>query len=74
MTNELKTLKDLCYNLRQDDEEGEVIDGVVRESELRAEAIRWAKDDVTTGTYPDEGMPAYKWIMHFFNIKEEELR
>jgi len=83
---ELKTLKDCCYNLFEENKSleygDEPTDGVVRESELRQEAIKWIKGlgkEWQTGF--DTGMNEImmeraieKWIKHFFNINEEDLK
>jgi len=61
----LKTLKNIIYN----------IDGDCRDTDLRAEAIKWVKDN----NWCEVGDPyccpysVKGWIKHFFNLTEKEL-
>lgn len=75
MTEELKTLKDLqsWYDA------GYQHPDALSKSELRLEAIKWIKEAQEKGYYELEGIRMHglfvtKWIMHFFNIKEEEIK
>ena len=108
MEKELKTLKDLkiidCYC--NETASGEGIRGFFRESELKAEAVKWVKEikerrdngqnDISLvnlgkmnrdgeGDYPEDYLTNYsyetsdysgaiKWIKHFFNLTESDLK
>ena len=63
---ELKTLKDLYENTTDKE--------IVMVKDLRDEAIKWIKK----GYYDDLGIiwdsEIDKWIKHFFNLTEENLK
>jgi len=75
---ELKTLKDIetgyvdtgwIY--------GEATEGytAVDRDELRQEAIKWIKNlKQDFPDYPNSGCEPIRWIEHFFNITEEDLK
>ena len=58
---ELKTLKDFELEI---DGQGEVIDWI------KQEAIKWVKEDRNI----ELGGDVIKWIKHFFNLTEEDLK
>ena len=76
---QLKTLKDIDYNYGMIDGSNETNTG-----ELRKEVIKWIKELsreelMSNEAYiaNNESSDAYttvKWIKHFFNIPEEELK
>ncbi len=78
MTGKLKTLKDLCYNLRIENEDGsledEPCDGVVRESKLKSEAVKYIKYYRSLYPHNVQGASQVQWIKHFFNLTEEDLK
>ena len=47
-------------------------DEMISISELRAEAIKWVKAEQKIWK-EDANIQVINWIMHFFNIKEEDL-
>jgi len=71
----LKTLKDLVEG--DIEFEGKLL-RVVKEKDLRQEAIKWIKYlkklDKKTAQHPIEIDAQIGWIMHFFNITEEDLK
>ena len=82
MSEKLKTLKDLTYNTITKDG---VYILIVKEAMLKKEAIKWIKalDDKGDTEEPEEGfgateygsrMNVVKWIKHFFNISDKEVK
>ena len=66
---DLKTLKDLDTNLGQYGE----LDAVYID-ELKAEAIKWIRLMDRNKTHYYSHPDARKWIKHFFNLREGDLR
>ena len=62
MKNELKTLKDL-------EEEEEFTDSI-SVYKLKSEAVKWVKQFRKEDVYRD----TRSWIIHFFNLTEEDLQ
>lgn len=87
---ELKTLKDLdMYGVDADGcLETSTIGHLIKEDELRQEAIKWAKQMYEDGkfqnlegkdkeakyVYQQERLAIYRWIKHFFNITDDDLK
>lgn len=74
---ELKTLKEI-----ENSWEGDCLCHIHHPIELKQEAIKWIKDGyfITQGTFGNvlytkyERIAIEKWIKHFFNITEEDLK
>ena len=66
---ELKTLKDL--------QSESAPEWCIVVDEIKAEVIKWAKE-LGTKKYNEDGYPQarinIKWIKHFFNLTEEDLK
>lgn len=79
MTDELKTLKDLTRDLP--DEFGKGWPDEVNAIQLKQEAIKWVKDNsvfaglgMWINDHACDKISINRWIMHFFNITEEDLK
>ena len=77
MTTRLRTLKNLDFSYPEvsEDEYQKIFDKEKKE-ELRLEAIKWYKK--LNLCCSSEGFAAeeeiQKWIVHFFNLKEKDLK
>ena len=76
---DLKTLKDFEYEL--DEDELIVKQDVIYIKELRAEAIKWVKEDIRCMKELDDSSDLFKyadarigWIQEFFNLTEDDLK
>jgi hypothetical protein len=68
MTTELKTLKDLRRNFPfPTPTRNGMLYGVFLETDLKAEAIKWVK------SYGGFSKKPVAWIIHFFNLTEEDF-
>jgi hypothetical protein len=65
---ELKTLKDIETGI---DHNGFTQNHLISIFELKQEVIKWIKGDLALFEF---GSPTWKFIMHFFNITEEDLK
>ena len=70
---ELKTLKDITIPevLEETIFGNRLTERVVLVSFLKAEAIKWIKGDLALFEF---GSTTWKFIIHFFNISEEDLK
>ncbi len=71
MNKELKTLKDLTY----EEKENKIkYYNIVLVRELKAEAIKWVKKlRKEAGSHVYKNLEIQDWIKHFFNLTEEDL-
>jgi len=73
MTTELKTLKDYEHNIPLGiDKDGNFI-FVVKIEDLKAEAIKWIKDELRKIDEGDDETSLMGGFMQFFNLSEEDL-
>ncbi len=63
--NTLRTLKDFIFKVDSDG-------NVCNLDELKAEAIKWVKNGKGIGN--NDSRAINRWIKHFFNITEEDLK
>lgn len=76
---ELKTLKDfICdeYNEISQDDGVKPFEDVIRVKDLKAEAVKWVKyyDKESEDMARLRGHWEIKFIKHFFNLTEEDLK
>ena len=71
MSEDLKTLKDIEPDWKIGSSK-EHTKGFLSKGQLRAEAIKWVKVEQKIWK-EDANIQVINWIMHFFNIKEEDL-
>lgn len=82
--NKLKTLKDIYDDDWYNESDIYSIDAneVVEKTKetLRAEAVKWVKEEFSFNTEMNSSREDFgkfaikKWIMHFFNLTDEELK
>ena len=69
----LKTLKDLKRDVPlTTPTSSSLLQGVLLETELKAEAVKWVKEFEPDHEKGD--ITCLTWIKHFFNLTEEEIK